>query len=540
MGVFGGAVLFLTGPQVVFKEHVVPSLSGNPIRTRYVFPAFEKAPKERSHPAVVAIPPYNIPPEAMEIICVELARRGIVCAIPDFFGKTRAESRQNMEDDSLSIMTSDVLSIAESLKALPWVDPGRLGTCGHSVGGTVAFLAGLSDPTIKAVVPIGMQTEVHPRRPQNLLLLAGLYDEIHTPTALLKTFEEYRVAANPAINTLYGNFDQGTARQITIIPTCDHFIEMFDPLLIRQLLSWYALAFDMPDLGQGALREWWRRVMAFIFMFSATVVYTILMNRLFSNISSGIAAKLPLWLTIRIPVIPLLMILVALWLSGSAIGGFRTIAADLMMSVLLAHSVICFRVKQELECGKQPSYRSLRSTSCVVLALGIAMLFTWFIMSLPYYFRFPSIMFWYPVFVINTSVLFPLQIWSRMVSWLFADMINGLQPNRLYITLLCFILIFPDWLMRLFNRIAEEITASFKPKPGALTLSDRSPLKIALLVVLLGIFAFLVYRRIVEGMLTPETTMKAALILLRFAILPFPLTWLIIRTRLFRRISKLD
>ena len=63
-----------------------------------------------------------------------------------------------------------------------WIHPEKIGVCGHSIGGTVAFLAGLEDPSIRAVIPIGMETEIYPQRPQNLLLLSGLYDEIRTPT----------------------------------------------------------------------------------------------------------------------------------------------------------------------------------------------------------------------------------------------------------------------------------------------------------------------------------------------------------------------
>ena len=207
----GIAILLLPGVELEIKEEVIASSSGNPIRVRYFFPSLGSLPKAQSHPAVVAVPPYTIPPDVMEILCVELTRRGVACAIPDFLGKSRGESRQHMEKDSLTVMMQDVLSIVNALKALSWIDPERIGVCGHSVGGTVAFLAGLEDLDIRAVIPIGMEVEVDPRRPQNLLLLAGLYDEIRTPTALLKRLREYGIAVDPSLDTLYGDFSQGTS-----------------------------------------------------------------------------------------------------------------------------------------------------------------------------------------------------------------------------------------------------------------------------------------------------------------------------------------
>ena len=58
--------------------------------------------------------------------------------------------------------------------------------------------------------------------------------------------------------------------------------------------------------------------------------------------------------------------------------------------------------------------------------------------------------------------------------------------------------------------------------------------------VLTAALVFLGYRRVVEGMLTWETGGLALLSLLKFAVLPFVVTWLIARTKAFRRLSLLD
>jgi hypothetical protein len=63
---------------------------------------------------------------------------------------------------------------------------------------------------------------------------------------------------------------------------------------------------------------------------------------------------------------------------------------------------------------------------------------------------------------------------------------------------------------------------------------------VVILLALLAVLGFLVYRRIEEGMLTLETAGLAGISILRFAVLPFIITVLFIRTRLFRRWAALD
>jgi hypothetical protein len=73
-----------------------------------------------------------------------------------------------------------------------------------------------------------------------------------------------------------------------------------------------------------------------------------------------------------------------------------------------------------------------------------------------------------------------------------------------------------------------------------ITGAGLSAVKIAVLVILLAVLVYLGARRVREGMLTWETGMLAAESLLRFAVLPFVITWLIIRARRFRRAAFLD
>jgi hypothetical protein len=584
------------GPAVAIQERVITpaqSFNGLPLRYVLVLPGdfLQRPPK--SCPAVVAIPPYSIPPEAMETICIELARRGAVCAIPDFFGTNRAESRQHMGEDSLEIMTKDVVAIIRQLRELPFVDPDKIGDCGHSVGGTVAVMAGINerrilgsdDHRLRACVPIGMQAEYF-RRPRNVLFLSGLYDEIHSPFNLLTNLTDYgirvtgpamnrrdRGRAVPLSNELYGDFAAGTARQVTIIPTTDHFIETFDPFLIRALLDWYARSMDAPQLSAGPLREWRFRVAAFGLIIFAAGLYVTLLGRAAAGLARRLAPHRPEWIILRLQALPLLALLAVLALAAHAAPAVRTVFIDLMLILIPAQELVSHRARGALQRGQDTgAYRLFRSAFCLALALGAATLLSFGLACLPDYFLIPGSAKWYPVFAANMSVLFPLEVWGRMRPWWFAHLNQGLDPRASFYVLAAFALLAPGLIARGLEALAREAVITVRraleaaaapgaagdrgagaltraipraPAPGAAGDPARAPqpasrLQIALAVILFAALIFISSRRVNEGMLTWETGTYALISILRFAILPFLLAALIIRIPLFRRISLLD
>jgi len=548
------AYLGLPAPDVAFSEQVIASASGRPIRALFVLPARDKRPDRRSRPAIVAIPPYSIPPEAMEVICVEAAHRGAACAIPDFFGRSPRESRQNMGKDSLNVMTLDVLSILGALRRLPFVDPRRTGVCGHSVGGTVAVLAGMRDPYIRAVAPIGMVSAFDTDRPRNLLFISGLYDEIHSPLSLLQNLEQMGVTKDPQNGVLYGDINIGTARKVHIVPTTDHFIETFDPRLIKALLAWFGKALARPELEVGRLNQWSRKVSMFLFTISASLLYMVLFSRLAAAWTRKLAPIRPGWLILRLQALHLLVVAPALWGSAVVFEFMRPLAADLMIMILLAHEVVSHRSRGVLIYGPDRSpFRNLRAAGMVMLLLGASVLLTYAIVSVPAYMSFPGMTLHYPRFALNMAVLFPLEVWGRVKPWFFDRMIHTLDPSWSYFALLAVVVLVPGGIMRAVDRLAAEvvITVRTRLRPlhprwqegGQETDQDgggANRLKAAVLLVLLALLSVLVYRRIAEGMLTPETAMLAGKTVLRFAVLPFVITALVLRTRRFRALSNLD
>ncbi len=552
-----------SGAPVRTFEKVIDSRSGSPIRVQVFFPAKTDGFAEKSRPAVVAIPPYSIHPEAMEIICAELARRGAACAVPNFFGKTPEESRQHMDKESLNIMAEDVFTIVQYLRSLPWVDPRKIGACGHSVGGTVTTLVGIRDPNLAAAVPIGMESMFLEKRPRNLLFLSGLYDEIHSPKALLENLKEHEVTDNPQLDQLYGSFEKNNARQVTVIPTTDHFIETFDYLLIKKLLDWYARAFNAPELGAGPLEEWFKRVSQFFLAFSLTALYAMAYGAFAKRMARRMAAFKPSWLILRITALPAVPCLIAAYLLGFHFPEHRSLAMDLMISLILGQEVAVTMARGELTHPGRSPFRAWRSALFILAALGVGTLLSFGIVTAPDFFRYEGTIKWYPVFFANMTFLFPIEVWGRAKPFLFAEYIGGFKPDLLYFALAAFAMLFPGHLLWLFEIVLRELTLTvrrglkplapkgmaaipLKEEKNSQTIDKKapgapfSPVKLSVLALLFIILIFFGAKRIREGMLTLETFWLVVVSLTRFAVLPFIITWLIVRTRGFRKISLLD
>jgi hypothetical protein len=127
----------------------------------------------------------------------------------------------------------------------------------------------------------------------------------------------------------------------------------------------------------------------------------------------------------------------------------------------------------------------------------------------------------------------------RVVAALFADTLTACTPTLWYGAVFLGIIVIFDWPIRLLNYLAERCIAACRKK---LRWFDAafSPVKWIVLLLIWGVFIGLVYRRITEGMLTAETVRAGLGLLLRLILLPGLIFWLLVRTRIFRRLQNED
>ncbi len=144
---------------------------------------------EAKHPGVVVIQEWwGIEPHVRSV-AQRLAAEGFVVAVPDLYhGKVATEPDDAMKmimllRGNVDQATKEIIGALETLKAMPNVDPQRLGLMGFCVGGFLAYTVAARYGDLGAVVPF----------------YGGGYDP--TPEEVAKV--------NAPVLAIYGSQDEG-------------------------------------------------------------------------------------------------------------------------------------------------------------------------------------------------------------------------------------------------------------------------------------------------------------------------------------------
>jgi dienelactone hydrolase len=196
-------------------------------------------------PAAVLVQPLNNVPEAARLLALELVQDGFVVLVFDWRGHAPGENRQVLTANVMDVMRADVVTAAAYLRTRPEVDPQRVFLAGHSVGGTLAIEAAVLDPRVAGVAAVGIEADVAPDEPRNLLWAVGLYDEFRHLNRMRETFRQSAPTAAEE-GTTVGDFSRGTARRLGVSPTADHFTEFLDRNIHREVVAWFRQAAALP------------------------------------------------------------------------------------------------------------------------------------------------------------------------------------------------------------------------------------------------------------------------------------------------------
>ncbi len=144
---------------------------------------------DAKHPGMVLIQEWwGIEPHVMEL-AQKLAAEGFIVAVPDLYhGKVATEPDDAMRMimmicDNVNRAAQEIIGALETVKAMPNVEPKKLGLMGFCVGGFMTFTVAARYPDLAAVVPF----------------YAGGYDP--TPEEVAKV--------NAPVLAFYGRQDQG-------------------------------------------------------------------------------------------------------------------------------------------------------------------------------------------------------------------------------------------------------------------------------------------------------------------------------------------
>jgi dienelactone hydrolase len=472
-----------------------------PLRVVAFFP--EPA-KYSSAPAAVLCQPFNDPPEYSRLLALELVQNGFVVVTFDWHGRTPEENRQLLRRNALPILRDDVGAAVAYLRSLPSVDPARVMLAGHSVGGTVAIEAAMADPAIAAVASIGMEADITPESPRNVLWAQGLYDEFRVLNRMRGVFQA-SAATTELENTTVGDFARGTARRLGVSPTADHFTELQDKGIQREVLNWFRQAAGLSPVSRGLRME--TRSELWLLAWLAALLAAVATLR---EIGGGRR-----WL-LRCA-------------AGTALFGVYLLARIGTRNFLFAADGIFWLIVFALFAGfvgllrTESLARGLRSAARLGLVAWASLLLTFAVNNVGYYGQHPSYLVAFPEFAVRhalSGVYAYLLVYARPV--LFSVYGPDVIVPRVWVYAVTGLeIVFPGFLLGLAAGL-------FRPRAPGPALRQVSRKSMAILLVLTGILAGVAWLRFQQGFLTLDSALAALRYIVRFAVLPvlfFVLLW---------------
>jgi dienelactone hydrolase len=231
------------------------NVNGIPIRAKLLRPV--EATGENPLPGVVYIHGYQNNRETSDPYAIELARRGFVVLEIDAIGRGNSGIPNDPSDADFDETYGGRTSLAY-LKSLPFVDAGRVGMMGHSLGAEMAYIVALEDPTVQALVISGFAygENASPTSPKNMLMMIGKYDEYRERMTGVRDIESEWMSSpqtratfpveDPQLGVTYGNFGEGTARRV-FVPKAIHIQVSHSSTPVAEAVDWMRNALNPPE-----------------------------------------------------------------------------------------------------------------------------------------------------------------------------------------------------------------------------------------------------------------------------------------------------
>ena len=468
---------------------------GEPLRVAVYFPADVAG----RAPGVVLCQPLNDPPEYARMLALELVRNGFVVLSFDWRGRASDENRQLLREHTQETLRADVAAAVAQLRGLEQVDPARLVLAGHSVGGTLAIDAAGSDLDIRAVAVIGMEADVLPAIPPNVLWAVGLYDEFRPLGHMREVF--HRSAAteeNEGVTT--GDFARGTARRLAVSPTANHLNELQDWGVQRGVVNWFRKVLGMSqDTGVYWLEL--RGLAAMLAWFAALAGALLTVRRFWGgrrvvlHVAAG-ATLAGIWLLSR--------------LRGDA---FLAATDGILMLFLFALLAGFLAQRESASLG-----RATRFLAHLAGIVWLSVLLTLVFNNFPYYFQHPSYALMLPEFAVKYLLDLADAYLLDYARPLFFQAYGPdvVAPHLWVYAVAAVEIVRPGVLLSLAARVAR-----WKPRPAEPAARPRPVVAMVFLAILVLFFCGVLWLRLKQGFLTEESARTGAEFLLRFAVPPF-------------------
>ncbi len=244
-------------------------------------------------PAVINIHGYQNDKLVDDSFAIELSRRGFVVVSPDIIGHGDSDPKFDLAGILGGTSTAGMQSVYLYTKSLPYVDAANMGVMGHSLGSILTQVLGTINPDIQALNPQCGYDGTPDLK--NLLLSQAKYDEFSIFREGQLTVDSLptnatRIAAFGLTtdriewDTTYGNFEDGTARRVTLIPMEHHFLPL-NHKAVAESVTWMeeALKGGVTGLDPNSQIFWWKEIFGLITLLAAIFMLIPLTNLLLAT-----------------------------------------------------------------------------------------------------------------------------------------------------------------------------------------------------------------------------------------------------------------
>jgi len=416
---------------------------------------------------------------------------------------------------------------------LNFIDSQKIALIGHSMGARVAVNVA-SRVNVKAVVSMGMSVFASPEAPPNLLMIIGFYDQIHPPLEMIEALK-INTGGFSEEGKLWGDFSRGNARMLFISPAADHVSEVFDPAIIAVAGEWISRSFELTteDLNSDKFKPppvadriqfifliylgAWGILLSLFFLLKEFFFS----RKIFSRIMPAILAALFICLVFIFQI-------ENKFISCDALAGriLFLLCSGFMVFNYLIQSLPPDSMKESLDSiFKKKILRAFLYILIIYFAFQVVIIFS----AIPYYAILPSSLKAIPLFLwkqITLGGYHRLIVAGRLFSpasieGLFLPLLLGLE------------IISPGSIMKILLGVAGSLLGIRREK------RKTSIVHIAILIIVIIAAVWAWFPWVKSGQVDLPLLYSLLKLCIKFFVLPIILIYLIISTKLFRKLDSL-